>query len=60
MLYRLNNCWLMSDVCKDLFKLLENYQERFGSCHNKLRLVLDVLSISYKLSFVFLSDGSLQ
>jgi len=33
---------------------------RFGDCHNKLRLLLDLLSMSYKLSFVFVSDGSLQ
>lgn len=49
----------MSDVCKDIFKLLGNYEPRFGDCQNKLRLVLDLLSISYKLSFIFVSDGSL-
>jgi hypothetical protein len=47
-----------------LFKLLESndypYEKRFGDCHNKLRLLLDCLSIAYKLSFVFVSDGSLQ
>ena len=59
LLYRLNNCYLMSDVCKHLFSLLENYEARFGDCHNKLRLLLDLLSMSYKLSFVFVSDGSL-
>ncbi len=31
-----------------------------GECVNKLRLLLDLLAISYKLSFVFVSDGSLQ
>ena len=40
--------------------MLENYEVRFGDCHNKLRLLLDLLSVSYKLSFVFVSDGSLQ
>ena len=49
----------MSDVCRDILKLLEVYETRFGECHNKLRLTLDLLSISYKLSFVFVSDGSL-
>ncbi len=43
-----------------MFKLLGNYEERFGECHNKLRLVLDLLTVSYKLSFVFVSDGSLS
>lgn len=60
LLYRLNNCWLMSDVCRDLFKLLDNYEVRFGDCSNKLRLTLDFLAMSHKLSFVFVSDGSLQ
>ena len=50
----------MSDVCKDILTLLDNYEQRFGDCHNKLRLLLDLLSASYKLSFVFVSDGSLQ
>jgi hypothetical protein len=50
----------LSDVCKDLFSLLENYEDGFGDCHNKLRLLLDLLSVSYKLSFVFVLDGSLQ
>lgn len=49
----------MSDVSRDIFKFLEGYEERFGDCNNKLRLVLDLLGISYKLSFVFVSDGSL-
>ena len=40
--------------------MLENYEDRFGDCHNKLRLLLDLLSVSYKLSFVFVSDGSLH
>jgi hypothetical protein len=60
LLYRLNNCWLMSDVARDAFRLLDNYEQRFGECHNKLRLLLDLLSIAYKLSFVFVSDGTLQ
>jgi len=60
LLYRLNNCHLLSDVSRDLFLLMENYEVRFGDCHNKLRLLLDLLSISYKLSFVFVSDGTLQ
>jgi hypothetical protein len=51
----------MSDLCRDVFKLLEtDYAPRFGECVNKLRLLLDFLAISYKLSFVFVSDGSLQ
>ena len=62
LLYRLNNCHLLSDVSRDLFLLLVDtpYELRFGDCHNKLRLLLDLLSISYKLSFVFVSDGTLQ
>lgn len=47
----------MSDVTRDLLETLKNYENRFGECHNKLRLVLDLLGISYKLSFVFVSDG---
>ena len=58
LVYRLNNCWLLSDMCKDIFRLLSNYEVRFGPCHNKLRLILDLLSIAYKLSFIFVSDGS--
>ena len=58
LLYRINNSWLMSDVSRDLLLLINNYESRFGECHNKLRLILDLLSISHKLSFVFFSDGS--
>lgn len=60
LIYRLNNCWLLSDMCKDIFQLLSNYETRFGPCHNKLRLILDLLSIAYKLSYIFVSDGSLS
>lgn len=60
LIYRLNNCWLLSDICKDIFRLLSNYEVRFGPCHNKLRLILDLLSIAYKLSYIFVSDGSLS
>ncbi|CDW85886.1 UNKNOWN [Stylonychia lemnae] len=56
----INNCWLMSDLCKDLFKILENYDNNFGECFNKLRLILDFASICFRQSFVFVSDGSFQ
>lgn len=61
LLYRLNNCWLLSDLCKDLFihTLNSSYESTFGTCHNKLRLILDLASLSHKLSFVFVSDGTL-
>eukprot|EP00347_Sterkiella_histriomuscorum_P023264 403335317 len=55
-----NNCWLMSDICKDLFKILENYDTNFGECYNKLRLILDFTSLCFRQSFVFISDGSFQ
>jgi hypothetical protein len=38
----------------------ESYEVRFGPCKNKLRLILDLLAVSYRLSNVFVSDGSLQ
>lgn len=44
----LNNCWLMSDMCKDLFKILENYDTNFGECYNKLRLMLDFTTICFR------------
>ena len=44
----LNNTWLMSDICKDLFKILENYDTNFGECYNKLRLMLDFTSICFR------------
>jgi len=50
----------MSDICKDLFTILENYETNFGQCYNKLRLMIDFSSISSRLSFVFISDGSFQ
>ena len=51
----------MSDVCRDLFHVLEgDYAPRFGEFINKMRLLLDFLAIGYKLSFVFVSDGQMQ
>lgn len=47
-------------MCKDLFKLISNYENKFGECYNKLRLLLDLAAISYKTSFVFVSDGPFQ
>jgi hypothetical protein len=41
LLLRVNNSWLMNDICSDLFKLFENYELNFGECYNKLRLMLD-------------------
>jgi hypothetical protein len=60
MLFRLNNSWILSDIQKDLFKLFENYQDNFGQCTNKLRLMLDLASVSFKLTNVFTSDGPFQ
>ena len=58
LLYRVTNSWLLNDLCKDLFSLLEDYDLVFGDCHNKLRLMLDFTSICFKMSFVFVSDVS--
>ena len=48
----------MGDISKELFKLFENYEKNFGECINKLRLMLDFASVSYKLSHIFISDGT--
>ena len=45
MLMKLNNTWLMADLCKDVFRILESYETNFGECYNKLRLVLDFSTI---------------
>ncbi len=58
LLYRVANSWLLSDICRDLFTLLEDFETVFGECHNKLRLILDFSSICFKTSFVFVSDSS--
>jgi hypothetical protein len=60
MLFRLNNSWILNDIQKDLFKLFEKYDENFGQCINKLRLLLDLTSVGYKLTNVFSSDGPFQ
>ena len=51
---------MLSDICKDVFSILENYDNLFGECHNKLRLILDFSSMCFKLTFLFVSDGSFQ
>jgi hypothetical protein len=61
LLYRLTNSWLLSDPSRTLLTLLTSgYDTLFGDCLNKLRLVLDLLAIGYKTSFVFVSDGALE
>lgn len=50
----------MTDQCTDLFKILEAYENNFGPCYNKLRLILDFASICFKQSFVFEKDSSFQ
>ena len=48
----------MSDMQKELFFLLSEYEKNFGKCYNKLRLILDLSGIGYKVSSFFASDGS--
>jgi len=44
----LSNCWLLSDLSKDVFGKLQNYESAFGECFNKLRLMLDFASICFR------------
>ncbi len=61
LLHRLTNSWLLSDPARTLLSLLSSdYDLLFGDCQNKLRLILDLLAIAYKTSFVFVSDGALD
>jgi hypothetical protein len=57
-LFRVNNSWVLADLCRDLFLIFENYEPLFGECLNKLKLMLDLGTTCFKLSFIFTSDGS--
>ena len=58
LLFKATNSWLLNDLCRDLFSLLEDFDVVFGECYNKLRLMLDFTSICFKMSFIFVSDAS--
>ena len=60
LLAQVSNAWLLSDICREVFSVLEGYEVNFGPCHGKLRLMLDLGAVCHRLSFVFVSDGSFQ
>ena len=58
LLFRVCNAWLVQDMQKNAFEVMQSYGLVFGKCYNKLRLILDLTGICYKLSNFFQSDGT--
>jgi hypothetical protein len=52
------NSWVLSDSWIAVFDIIKDYRKNFGECINKLKIMINIARMAYRISFLFVSDGT--